>query len=261
MKPLENMEKYLNEFNGQGYTLIPELVSQKQIQRIFHQIESILDVVIDIHKIQIPIGVGVDSKYMALKKQNPIIRSHVYDLIRVMNSIQEAIFSSMVIKLIEYILGTSTVFTDDTQVRIDDNSDDRLIELHQEVGLISIKNATLWCPLVDLHDDMKGLNILPGSHKNGFVPHRFYPEQHNYYCIDEDYPIDRSKIISPNCKAGDGIIFDGMLMHGSNPNKSKNIRWTLISRYNSLQGIPYLKDKNAQMHIPYTADYNYLIDS
>ena len=54
MKPLENMEKYLNEFNGQGYTLIPELVSQKQIQRIFHQIESILDVVIDMHKILFP---------------------------------------------------------------------------------------------------------------------------------------------------------------------------------------------------------------
>ena len=86
--------------------------------------------------------------------------------------------------------------------------------------------------------------------------------EHNNFCNHkQDCIIDDTQIISSNLKAGDGIIFDGMLMHGSNPNKSKNIRWTLISRYNSLQGIPYLKDKKAQMHIPYTADYNALIDS
>ena len=87
----------------------------------------------------------------------------------------------------EHILGTSTIFTDDTQIRIDDNEDDRLIALHQEVGLISTRNATLWCPLVDLNDEMQGMKLIPASHKNGFVPHRFYPEQHNYFCICENY--------------------------------------------------------------------------
>ena len=127
MKRIENIEKYLNEFKEQGYTTIPNLVPQKKIEQIFHQIESILDFVIDFHKIKISLDVGVDEKYMALKSQNPIICSHVYDLIKVMSSIQETIFSSKLIKFIEYILGTSTIFSDDTQIRIDDNTDNRLI--------------------------------------------------------------------------------------------------------------------------------------
>tara|TARA_Y100001970_G_C14239879_1_gene864218 strand:+ start:1417 stop:2202 length:786 start_codon:yes stop_codon:yes gene_type:complete len=261
MKQIENIEKHLNEYTEKGYTIVPKLIPQRQIQKIFNQIESILDYVIDFHRINISHTGGIDGKYMALKQQNPKICSHVYDILKVLNSIAETISSSKITKILEKILGTTIIFSDDSQIRIDDNTDDRLIEFHQEVGLISTKNATLWCPLVDLNKKMNGLKLIPGSHKNGFVPHRFFTEQHNYYCIMEDYQLDKSKTVSPICKAGDGVIFDGFLIHGSKPNQSKNLRWTLISRFNSLKGTPYLKEKDAKMHIPYTADYNSLKNS
>jgi hypothetical protein len=39
---------------------------------------------------------------------------------------------------------------------------------------------------------------------------------------------------------------------------NKKLRWVFITRYNSIKKTPYLKNKNAKMMIPYTADYSKL---
>ena len=67
------------------------------------------------------------------------------------------------------------------------------------------------------------------------------------------------KNIYPKLNSGDAVIFHNYLFHGTMPNiNNKKLRWVFITRYNSIKKTPYLKNKNAKMMIPYTADYSKL---
>ena len=52
------------------------------------------------------------------------------------------------------------------------------------------------------------------------------------------------------------------VLHCGYPNKTKgSVRITICERYNPLQKIPYLRNKNAPMKMPYTGvDYNKIVD-
>jgi hypothetical protein len=81
-------------------------------------------------------------------------------------------------------------------------------------------SLTIWCPLVDTNADNGGLFVVPGSHRiapqiNGpgiAGSHWPYVEALAPYAV----PLDLA--------AGEAIIFNSQLLHGSPPNKSEHIR-------------------------------------
>jgi len=251
----ENLKKYDND----GYVVLPNVLSKDNISSIYNQIESLIDEVILNNKIDVESSFNLDEKYFALKEQNPDIKSHFYNMTRYLDSLLSSSSSSRIINHVKKLLLSDTTLSEGPQIRIDDTSNDRIVPFHQELSQISIKNVTLWIPLIDINGDTGGINIIPKSHKNGYVPHEFYEEYHNYYCIKKDYPIDNSRAIKVRANAGDAIAFDGASIHGSSPNKTNKIRWVLIIRYSGLKGVPYLSDVNAALRIPYDANYNNFI--
>jgi ectoine hydroxylase-related dioxygenase (phytanoyl-CoA dioxygenase family) len=152
------------------------------------------------------------------------------------------------LNLMRLILGKN-ILLDFTQVRIDDSQNDRLLPFHQEMfGQMSRTCLTAWAALRDVTVEGGALRILPGSHKKGFVPHRFYPEFNNYHGVAETVPAD--KVIHLTASAGDIVVFHPLLFHASSPNQLDQIRWTFITRYNPIAELPYLEDENAPKHIP-----------
>lgn len=75
-------------------------------------------------------------------------------------------------------------------------------------------SVTLWCPLVDVDPENATLHVARGSHK--LLPHVEGPFSPCYF---EPFLGDIYRYLEPlNLKAGDGVIFDDGLVHGSPDN-------------------------------------------
>ena len=63
-------------------------------------------------------------------------------------------------------------------------------------------------------------------------------------------------------KAGSALLMSSKLIHCSYPTKKKGkVRIVITERYNPLKKIPFLKNENAPMNIPFVGvDYNKISD-
>jgi hypothetical protein len=86
-----------------------------------------------------------------------------------------------------------------------------------------IKDTTLtiWCPLVDVSPENGTLKMVEGSHK--IIPNIPTAKEPPFYTHFED--VLQEKYLKPlTLKAGDGVIFDDHLIHGSDENLSDKNR-------------------------------------
>ena len=241
-------ESLRNQFKSQGFVIFPKAIETHQIEEVFSDINRVL---LEALKSVYPsrsLSGGSDENYLLLKKAAPELKSHAYDLIKYLNSLHLLARTGQIMNAIRE-LSAGPLLVEGVQVRIDDQTDDRLLPLHQEVyGQISYDCFNLWVPLVPVTPENGTLRVLPGSHKLGALKHRFFAEFNNAHGLCEGQ-IDESEIITPSLDAGDAILFHPFLVHGSGSNQSGSIRWTMVARYNPVQRIPYLENANNSLYI------------
>jgi phytanoyl-CoA hydroxylase len=98
---------------------------------------------------------------------------------------------------------------------------------HQDNGYRVIEPEeylSCWIALSDATTDNGCLWVLPGSHRQGLIPH-------------EDTPIGKQCYFGSNpgvavqVKKGGLVIFSSMLVHRSGPNRSKDVRKSFLVQY------------------------------
>lgn len=88
---------------------------------------------------------------------------------------------------------------------------------------ITDKTVTLWCPLVDVDESNGTIHFIEGSHN--IVPHITTPTATPFF---QPFESVINKYAKPtSLKAGEGLIFDDNLLHGSANNKSNNARYVV----------------------------------
>lgn len=236
------------KFHEEGYVILPAVLSEKDISQIFSQIDFLLSRALEL-KGDKDFQLGdASEKYLRLKERYPNQKSRAYDLMKHLDAVRYVANKVELTAVIRELTETP-VLVDHTLVRIDDFSNDRVRPLHQEgLGQISLFSLTAWIPLVDVDLDTGTIKFVPGTHKQDYVEHRFYEEMGGYHGVVEKF-LEAVKPEAGIMKAGDALIFHPCLFHGSYPMRvDKGLRWTLISRYNSLKDIPYLESESAPKH-------------
>jgi phytanoyl-CoA hydroxylase len=96
-------------------------------------------------------------------------------------------------------------------------------------GVESLRMVNVWAPLVPADERNGCLEVIPGTHRLGVVPH---VTRRHYLEIDEAYlePHRRDAVALP-ANPGDVILFHNLLFHRGLPNNSNHIRWTCDWRY------------------------------
>lgn len=95
--------------------------------------------------------------------------------------------------------------------------------MHQNWPILSDLNdtsVTIWMPLVSTDGDSGGVRVVPGSHK--LAPHINGPRTPSFY--DEALPSLAARAIGPALRAGEALVFDDVVIHGSSPNRSGALR-------------------------------------
>ena len=155
-------------------------------------------------------------------------------------------------RLIGSVFTTETDGTD-AATKFDDGSDDRLLPMHQELEQLSLLTVNLWMPLKDVGPGKGGLRIIKGSHKHGLRKHQVCPESGGYY-LPENLDYVAGDIITLELGAGDALMFHPFLIHGSEINKSREVRWTIAARLSETTTCPFLRSEHASLYMERNPD-------
>ena len=241
--------KLKKSFFENGYLIIKRFANKKTVNYLIESINKVLEEAITNSKVKIRKSSvkssvhRLNDNYMLLKTKNPKLKARVYDKLKSLLVLQGVFSNFKLIKIIEDIIGTPAI-VNNTQIKIDDPSNDRLLNLHQELDQLSLIHVTAWLPLQNLTTNKYGgLRFIPKSHKNGFIKHKISKFGHiKYKSLSEKNIFIKNKVKILKINSGDLLLFHPLLIHGSLANKSKKVRLTAISRFNGLKTLRIFKD-------------------
>ena len=257
-------ENLYKNFWKNGYVILKNYVSKKEINKIFNQINDLTNISLN-EKISLKNNKDLDLKYLKLKNKSPKLKSHIYDLSKYCDSLVEIASSKKFLDISKLLLKSKTVFIDTPQVRVDHPKEKTNLPQHQELNQISKDVITFWVPLVDINKNNGGIYFRPKTHELGHVKYKDYhlsataAGQKRVKILNKLFNKKENKkykSISPKLNAGDVVIFHSFIFHGTKPNRSNKVRWVYIARHNSIKTAPYLKKENYPLRIPYNEDYN-----
>jgi ectoine hydroxylase-related dioxygenase (phytanoyl-CoA dioxygenase family) len=129
------------------------------------------------------------------------------------------------------LLGPNVCFTHQQFVtKLPDRGEQRSdIPFHQDDGYGPLDpplDLTLWVALTDTDERNGCLWIVPGSHRAGLLPH----EKAGVNPVLREAAVAEGAVAVP-MRAGEGVAFTGLTLHGSGPNHSDTARPSLFVRY------------------------------
>jgi ectoine hydroxylase-related dioxygenase (phytanoyl-CoA dioxygenase family) len=118
-----------------------------------------------------------------------------------------------------------------------DERGERFVAWHQDVtywGLEPPRAITAWIAIDDADVENGCMSVIPGSHRAGLLEHGKSDRAGNLLSINQEVPealVDETRAVSMPLRAGQMSLHDGMLLHGSHPNRSTRRRCGLAARF------------------------------
>ncbi|KAJ8407050.1 hypothetical protein AAFF_G00287260 [Aldrovandia affinis] len=118
-----------------------------------------------------------------------------------------------------------------------DKPDLPFVAWHQDMrywGVAGGPVLSAWLALDDSLKDNGALQVIPGSHCSGVLPHRQSPHSGNMLSVNQEIPeelVQTDKAVLCPLLAGQMSVHDGLLIHGSDPNMSGRRRCGFVMRF------------------------------
>ncbi|XP_066504521.1 L-threonyl-[L-threonyl-carrier protein] 4-chlorinase [Hoplias malabaricus] len=128
---------------------------------------------------------------------------------------------------------------------------------HQDMkywGLDGGPVVSVWLALDDSLEDNGALQVIPGSHCSGLLPHRQAKRAGNMLSVNQEIPeelVQKENTVFCPLLAGQMSIHDGLLVHASDPNTSERRRCGFVIRYIPTAAYP-IKDPERPRSFPAT---------
>ncbi|XP_070411664.1 L-threonyl-[L-threonyl-carrier protein] 4-chlorinase-like [Nothobranchius furzeri] len=108
---------------------------------------------------------------------------------------------------------------------------------HQDMrywGIAGGPVLSVWLALDDSQKENRVLQVIPGNHCSGMLPHRQATRSGNMLSVNQEIPeelVQVEETVFCPLKAGQMSIHDGFLVHASDPNTSQRRRCGFVIRY------------------------------
>lgn len=108
---------------------------------------------------------------------------------------------------------------------------------HQDMrywGIAGGPVLSVWLAFDDSLKENGALQVIPGSHRDGMLPHRQAIRPGNMLTVNQEIPeelVEADEAVLCPLLAGQMSIHDGLLVHASDPNTSQRRRCGFVIRY------------------------------
>lgn len=210
MRPLDASE--IETYHQQGWLNLGRLVDPAAIAELIAQEERF----------------RLDLGYGASENQNLRVNIQLCDR---SEPVRRFCTSGPHLPMLQQLVGPDLCVTHQQFVtKLPDQNEQRSdIPLHQDNGygqLDPMTDITVWMPLVDTDASNGGLCVVSGSHRGGLLEHD--RAQINPVLIEAS---TEAPAVPIEARAGEGIAFSGLTIHGSGPNRSAEARPAFYVRY------------------------------
>jgi hypothetical protein len=205
------------EFSEQGFTTARGFFNQEEMDSLIHDIRTADP------KSQQPSGL---DKGELIFYHNIFFRS---------KKLQQFISQPRLVDFLKQVIGPDFWVRWDQAVFKGPGSGE--FPWHQDNGYNGLKNEhfQLWVALSKMNNERGGLWLVPGSHKNGILPHKSVGGHKAYVGSTEN-------AICLDAEVGDVVLFSSLMLHYTAPNISNHDRWAYVVEYISLDHYdPYIK--------------------
>ena len=176
-----HIKNICKNFEKDGFVVVPKFLDKSKIKKIFSQLNELINVPINSIDPNLKKKLTLDEKYLFLKKKKPKLKSHFYDTITFLDSVNEISKSKKIINIAKKLLKEKVMFVGPSQIRIDHVNDPYWLPQHQELGQMSTKLVLFYIPLVNLNHNSGGLVVRPKTHKLAFVPYEGHDNEGRAY--------------------------------------------------------------------------------
>ena len=261
LETLDN-KKILGEIDTNGYSVIENYFNTEDLKSLE---KSLLDT---LNYIDLDNEKDLKKNYFKIKSKNPKLKSHWYDISCFNTEMLRSIHTKQIIELVKEYFKTNVVFSGRPAIHVHDFDNDFLLEAHQETKQFARDFFLFWAPLWDTNEENGGLTVYKDSHKRGYFEHSIDPEPgqkvwtKQYTHVKDKKVLSQFEKINLEVKGGSAVLLHSACIHQGYPIKKENgLRIVITDRLNPLKKIPFLKDENKPMKIPYTGvDYNQIND-
>ena len=165
MKVKVDTKKVVNELKQNGYCIVKNFLSKKEIDEIKKSLLNTLQYIKpDKQK-------NLVKKYYQIKKFNPILKGNWFDIISLDIKVLQFLYSERITKVVKKYFNTKVLFSGRRHLNIFDDANDKLLNPHQETHQIARDTIVLWAPLYDTGKNKGGIAVYKDSHKNGYFKH------------------------------------------------------------------------------------------
>lgn len=222
------------ELQERGFTRVRNLVSAEDLARFEADIQRFVDV-------QAPeCGLPTDGTdpFLALFTQSQEYRLRVYPLFE-----RLAVFQEMTTKIYARLQAAGFLRWSGFEVPLlwpearADPPADRLLSLpmHQDFAATQCAKAwRLWIALRRSDAHHGSMEVVPGSHKRGCLPHNLDDPLFPYVEAGE-FGGGTPEVLEVD--AGDGVIIDPFLVHASVKNRSDRMKFTLMVQVQDMASV------------------------
>lgn len=188
-----------------------------------------------------------DTKYLKIFEKDPENAPVEFTKELHTNAFYNVLFYEPLLDMAETILGDEIRLAPGYFIRPKAFPDDRFRSMwHQDPAYLYLGNQgfereafdqistmNIWTPLMPVNKENGCMQFLPGTHTNGMAPHHPHPP-YNYLEIDRDIldpALQSGEVVDITLDPGDVVLFNTLLYHQGQDNRSGKVRWSVDFRY------------------------------
>jgi len=219
-------EQQARDFAEQGYALFPGALAGEALALLRDECDAFVareDARMD--------ALGVDTIGISHRGK----RYFANECQRVAPALRRMLFSETMADVCRATLGDTAYFFFDQYV-VKGPEGGLPFSWHQDSGYVvgnggpadHAPYVTCWCPLDDATVENGTVRLIPGSHRNGILPHDRQAGSNDLVGA----PADAEGIVV-EAKAGDIVAFSSLLLHATGANRTERPRRVYLAQYTS----------------------------
>jgi len=220
-------QEYKKQFEEQGFVILKKVFTEEKLKEIRNLQEKIVDYA----------DKNLEDPFSPWSLEHRNDQGVLYDLYQRHPEFQEMAKNKEILDCLENVLGENIYLYDNSLVYKPKGKKNG-VAWHQD--FISRPTEPLkiivWMALDNVTKENGTVQVIPGSHKQGHLPwHRVDGETHHDRVNMEYVEKDKDKIIYAELEAGDVLLFNMLVLHGSDEIHTDEQRRVYRCSYQSME--------------------------